>query len=370
MTTEDRLRSALTAVAELVQPEEESEQRTAAVRSRRRVRRYGPLAVAVAILLIVVAGVVARRDRAPAPDTLGGGSARYFIANVSGGDHIHELTVRDVQTGKVTATREPPAGGEWTRLSATADPNVFYVVLEHQDLASLYRLRIDRSGRIGALTRVRDLPSSGVEASFLAVSPDGTRVAFPVRRDDRPDGPARIDVMTLSNGRRTAFRTSEAGGVGDLSWAADGRHLAFVLRASAAHPSIIRILDTDAGHDLVADSHLVLVDTAVHTYTTPVLSADGQSLYLIADHRAGGHRSTQVLEVDARTGRPVRMLYEQPFRSGGNFIWVFTTLTRDPSGTALLLVDDLRRSAHRIDIASRRVTTIPFPRGMPNLIAW
>ena len=66
----------------------------------------------------------------------------------------------------------------------------------------------------------------------------------------------------------------------------------------------------------------------------------------------------------------LRVLYEQPFRPGGNLVWVFTTLTRDPSGTALLVVDDLGRSAHRIDIATRHVTTIPFPRGMPNLIAW
>ena len=219
--------------------------------------------MAVAILLIVVAGVMARRDRAPAPDPLGGGSARYFIANVLGGDNINELTVRDVRTGQVTATQKPPAGGAWAHLSAAADPNVFYVVHEHQDLASLYRLRIDQNGRIRASTRMRDLPSSGVQARWLAVSPDGARVAFPVHQNDRPDGPARIDVMTLSDGRRTAFRTSEAGGISDLSWAADGRHLAFELRPSAAYPASIRILDTSAGHDLLANSHPAVLTASI-----------------------------------------------------------------------------------------------------------
>jgi hypothetical protein len=368
MTTEDRLRDAFAAITELVQPEQQPVEH--AVRSRRgvrRVRRYGPLAVAAAVLLFVVAGVLVRRDRPPAPGPLGGGPARYFVANVTGGDGINELTVRDVRTGRITATRKPPAGGEWARVSATADPAVFYVAIPSSpDSAYLYRLRIDGTGRISALTRVRHL-SVTASASTLAVSPDGTRVAYPAHRLT-PRGPAEIDVMTLSDGRRTAFRSTEPGVVDALSWAADGRHLAFELYGSAYS---VRVLDTRAGRDLLASSHPVLVKdkSAARTYTHPVLGADGQSLYLIADHRAHGHRSTQLLELDARTGRALRVLYEQPTSGARAPHWAFTSLARDPRGTGLLVVDPQGR-AHRVDLASGQVTTIPFQRGTPNTTAW
>ena len=174
MTTEDRLRNALAAIAELVPPEEQPEQRTAAVRVTAPCPALWPARGGRRDPADRLGGCDGQARSGAAPDPFGGGdSARYFIANVLGGDNINELTVRDVRTGQVTATQKPPAGGGWAHLSAAADPNVFYVVYEHQDLASLYRLRIDQGGRIRALTRMRDLPSSGVQAGWLAVSPDG-----------------------------------------------------------------------------------------------------------------------------------------------------------------------------------------------------
>jgi hypothetical protein len=105
------------------------------------------------------------------------------------------------------------------------------------------------------------------------------------------------------------------------------------------------------------------------TYIAPVLSADGRHVYLAAA-TTKGKRSTRVLELDARTGRQLRVMYEQPYTGkGGGGNWDFVHLARDPSGTMLLVVDPGGR-AHRIDIASRRVTSMPFPGGVPNAFTW
>jgi hypothetical protein len=89
---------------------------------------------------------------------------------------------------------------------------------------------------------------------------------------------------------------------------------------------------------------------------------------LIADDRTGGRRTTQVVEVDLRTGRRLRTLYEQPFHAGhGNVGWGSGTLVLDRTGTALLIVD-LGGRAHRIGIASGHQSTVPASLG-PS-VAW
>lgn len=347
-----------------------------AVRARR-VRRYGPIAVAAAVLVTITAGVAVLRNHTFDPGPASAGSARYFVASVSGAG-IEELTVRDARTGRVTATMNAPAGTAWARVSAVADPHVFYAVRRSplQRRARLYRLTIDDDGRAVALTGVRDLPFQPDRLASLAVSPDGTRVAFggpstgSASADVTAPGPAELDVMSLSSGRRTTFRTSAAGTVMGLSWETDGRHLAFQLWLPASRSFSLRVLDTRAGHDLLGSSRTVLTGEAAGQYTIPVLGADGRSAYLIGDDRTGRRRRTQIVEVDTGTGRRLRVLYEQPFHANSaNVGRSFTILVRDPTGTALLATDTAGH-AYRIDIASGRVLTLPFPRGVAGSIAW
>jgi hypothetical protein len=62
-------------------------------------------------------------------------------------------------------------------------------------------------------------------------------------------------------------------------------------------------------------------------------------------------------------------LYRLTIDAAGNRNWEFLNLVRDPTGTMLLVVDP-GGQAHRIDIASRRVETMPFPGGVPNAFTW
>jgi hypothetical protein len=374
-TPEDRLRDALTAVAALVQPEEDGERSAGRVPRvpRRLGQRYVPIAAAAAVLLVVTASVLVGSvrghrttglpDTTPAPAA----PAKYFVANVQGAG----VSVRDAHTGRVAATVRPPAGTSWTAVSAAADPHVFYLAAQASDVR-LYRLGIDDAGRVGSLNPVADFSAGDFDLVSLAASPDGVSVAYPVANPGKgPYGPAEIDVLDLSSKRRTVFRMAVTGRVSSLSWAADGRHLAYQLDGSANGSDGVWILDTHTGRDLAAASHNVLhwQTVFVGSSTNPVLSADGRHVYLIAADQAHGRKSTQIIELDARTGRRQRVLYGQPYSKGGNAQWAFTELVRDPTGRSLLAVDD-RGHAHRVDIATGRATTFRFPGGTPNALAW
>jgi hypothetical protein len=323
-----------------------------------RVNRLGRIAMAATLLLIVTVGGIVGLGAVARP-----GPGHYLVANAMG-----RLTVRDALTGKVTATVQPPDGGDWGDVSAVTDPHVYLVVhqLPRLGQATLYRLTIDDDGRVRALTPAQDLPPDVGAPGSLAVSPDGTRIAL-LRGGAQANLPVEIDVMTGSGERPAVFRASKISSAFGLSWGTDGRHLAFVFRAEHAYS--VRVLDTQAGPDLLKSAPPVFSGGAADVpYTTPVLGKDGRTMYLIADDRTGGRRTTQVIEVDLRTGRRLRTLYEQPLDARyGNVGWGFTILVRDRAGTALIAVDPQGRG-HRIDIASGRVTTIPSALGSP--VAW
>jgi hypothetical protein len=374
-TPEEQLRDALAAVAALVQPEEDAERSDERVHRvpRRWGQRYAPIAMAAAVLLIVTAGILIgpARDHGsagrPSPTPSAVAPAKYFIANVQG----RGVSVRDARTGQVAATVKPPAGTSWSAMSATADPQVFYLAAQASDVR-LYRLGIDDAGRVRSLSPVTTFQSGASDLIYLAASPDGARVAFPVAKPGAgPDGTPEIDVLDLSTKRRTVFRSTVTGRVSSLSWAADGRHLAYQLDGSTNRSDGIWILDTHAGRDLAAASRSVLRwQTAfVGDYTSPVLSADGLHVYLIANNQTSRGKSTQIIELDAGTGRRQRVLYEQPYTGGGNLQWMFTELVRDPAGRSLFVVDEHQR-AHRVDVATGRATTFRFTGGTPNALAW
>jgi Tol biopolymer transport system component len=376
-TTEERLRDALAATAALVQDDE----RTVPVAGTRHRRQwYVPLVAAALVLLVVVVSAVVTSGRThgpenppavrPAPTGPPASSpARYFMANVQGGGYV-EMSVRDARTGQVTATLKPPANAMWDTVSATGDPHVFYLTA-NTDQVRLYRLRIDGSGRTRALTEVATLDPGVSDLVFLAASPDGKRVAYPLANPGQPYGPAEIDVLTLATGQRTAFRTTVTGRVSSLSWAHDGRHLAYELDGSANGSDGIWVLDTHGGRDLLTGArHVLPWNTAfVGGHVAPVLSADGRSVYAINTVGAKSRKSTRIVQLDVRTGGLLRVLYEQPYSSkSGNRQWSFTELALDPSGRSLLAAGG--GQVHRVTIATGTVTTFPFGRGEPNALAW
>jgi hypothetical protein len=119
-----------------------------------------------------------------------------------GDGNAHTLSVRDIQTGRVTAIVTPPDRRQWTAVSATADPHVFYATAttgygSPTDRLSVYRVTIDAAGRVRTRTERPGRSQNGLSA--FAAAPDGTRLAFSVA--NRNKGPATLEVLTVSNGR-------------------------------------------------------------------------------------------------------------------------------------------------------------------------
>jgi hypothetical protein len=381
-TTEDRLRQALHATAALVEPAERE-----APAPNRRWRFLLPVAVAVAVSLVItlVTTLTPHRTRddgptpviPPAPSGPAAPStAAYFVSGVDRGGE-EEIAISDARTGRVSDTFRSPADGLWTAASATADPRTFYLSAQ-ADQAHVYRLRIDAHGRVGSLTKVAAVAQGQSDLIALAASPDGKRVAYPVNNPPTsagaPYGPAEIDVLTVATGHKAVYRTTVSGRVSSLSWAADGRHLAFELDGADSLTTGFMVLDTRAGSDLLSASHLVLTQSASRKrsgyagrFTAPVLSADGRSLYAIGTVGTGKTRRTMVLEFSVGAGGQERVLYQEPY-AGGGAQWSFTLLARDPGGGSLLAVGNGR--VRRIALRTRTVTNLPLSRGEPNLVAW
>ncbi|ONH22386.1 hypothetical protein [Pseudofrankia asymbiotica] len=107
------------------------------------------------------------------------------------------------------------------------------------------------------------------------------------------------------------------------------------------------------------------------TMITPLLGVGGTRVYVIAaQQRPGGAPVTRVVELDAATGRQLRVLFEEPKQVRGNTLWTFTQMALDPAGKLLMVVDG-GGAAYRIDIATAKATRLPFLRGTnPNSIAW
>jgi hypothetical protein len=107
------------------------------------------------------------------------------------------------------------------------------------------------------------------------------------------------------------------------------------------------------------------------TMITPLLGADGTRVYAIAaQQRPDGAPVTRVVELDASSGRELRVLFEEPKQNRGNEIWTFTEMALDPSGRHLMVIDGAG-AAYRLDTATGKATRLPFLRGTnPNSIAW
>jgi Tol biopolymer transport system component len=392
--TEQQLRDALTAVADLVQPREQS-QRASEHPKRRHSPWLGPVCVAAAIVLIVTVGS-AVSQRLPGERPTSGsattaaamqpvaptGPARFFA--------VLQMTVVKVYNAKTGAPTQtvpnPPDVNVWTTVSATRDDRLFllsgYIGIGASsnnltDNPRLYWLRLDASGKMSSLIRVSGFHSTQ-HLLAMAVSPDGTRVAYAlpivVKPDSNGDSQSGIAVLNLATRHTQTFPSD--GDIRNLSWANDGRHLAFFAGGAHGHDGIWT-LDTQArpSKNLYAASRLVIRWEAgpLGTLTTPVLSADGSKIYAIATQTelpTGGPNWTRLIEIDAATGRQLRVLYQQKYTGVGadnNAIWQFTRLARDTGSERLLIIST--GYAYRIDIKTTHTARTPIG-PTANDLAW
>ena len=322
-----------------------------------------PLAAAAAVVIVVVGSVavgswLARSGNGHKQGALLGSSTGvppYYVAV----ENSSLAVVRATATGATLArirTRTPFVG-----VTGAADDRTFVLDAQRQVMGptvrwprqpAFYLLRLTASGAEESLKRLT-LPAlpTGVAVTGLALSPDGSKLAVEVDKNNFSAGALEIRVYTLATG---AFRSwvaidsidpvdpggftgSGVDGSQTISWAADSTTLAFDWRNQSLIG--VRLLDTRAsGDDLIADSRLAVVqanfksqggpqsgspaeskDNVSQCVTDSIISLDGSAIVCgytttIVRSRHAYDTTTGFIRYSTRTGKPTRILGVVQFR--------------------------------------------------------
>jgi len=354
MSTEERLRAATRAAADTVPPGSAPPLRLPedpALRLWRGRRPRGggswlhtmtPLAAAAAVVAAIATGLAVTHSLHGHPGPPPGGAATgaqvsgvpaYYVALSEPVDTPQRAVIRATGTGKVLTTVTPPRPYRgFTFVTGAADDRTFVLAAQrwwdttsgtggltaqnrdNTTPVTFFRLRFDPATRTVRLTRLSHL--AGPQASQLAgiaLSPDGTRLAVALHS-------ARIAVFTLAAGSARYWvwpGTTPSSGtwVGNdkpdgqpLSWAADGRILAFQFWTESGGVTQVRLLDTTSpGGSLRAARAAVTFVGHGQVKTGPIgnsiITPDGTKIVTVASRTRGGR--SEVMEFSVRTGQPV-----------------------------------------------------------------
>jgi hypothetical protein len=263
-------------------------------RGRGRLRRWGgwlaPLAAAAAItmvvaVLVVVRGAASGTGHTHAPAVAATVPEYYVMLHQTSLTSVASLAVGDTRTGKQVADVPAPAGGTFIGVTGAADDRTFVVDAVHGAVGpganarprTWYLLRIfPGSARPGRLTPL-PIPATAEQTvvHWIALSPDGTRLAVALRPDEKADplGPAELRVYSVATGRALRSWTAPAystvipsGSIGidshtSLTWLDDGHTLALestLPSDNGMYTTTIRTLDVNRpGTNLTASSRVV-----------------------------------------------------------------------------------------------------------------
>jgi hypothetical protein len=330
---EERLRVELRAYCDQVRPESVRPLTEPQARPRwRAVRWLAPVAAAVAVVGVVAGVLVARQQFSLTFSAQGkagvaaSGMPRYYVTvfetYADGGRRIlTKAVVHDSRTGAALSSVTVPTlmtggGSNGVNITAAGDDRAFVVY----QIASVSRgnqivwfdlLRIGPGGRSATLTKLRlNLPRT-VSVDYLALSPDGTRLAMQEEYCPHTGSCAYtgVRIITLATGRASSWITSHANDAPlNVSWAGNSA-VAFLWG------SHYRLLDvTGHGGDLLA-SRVIASPRAEPTYYIPValMTADQRAVITstVRTVSAGFGKDTvvaKIIELDARSGRLLRVL--------------------------------------------------------------
>ncbi len=263
--TEDLLTEAMDAAADTVRPERVrplAEPRLGAQAKRRRWRAWlVPVAAAASVALIIglaVAVIRGPEQAGPGPASGPGATAapfpKYFAedAFVKGVGEV--VQVRSTSTGSVVASASAPTVAGWSlgleAMGAGPGGRTFYLAYiaapeakSSTGKALIYRLSITSSGTAmplrpikGGGVTIANVP--GFTSGSLAVSPDGSKLAFTLDNtdqsgQDRQGAVDKIVVIDLPTGaqhvwRGGLYRSGQSFSIPDISWTADSRSLVFL----------------------------------------------------------------------------------------------------------------------------------------------
>ncbi len=314
----------------------------------------------------------------PRGTSAAGGIPRYYIAQTGSGRpySVHSLgaAIFSTATGKLLTRITLPPRQHIIGVTAASDDQTFAVAatrsLRHGRFEQLafYLLQFsdNRVTIIHAAKNYGFLPLRG-----LALSPDGTEVAYSYAR--LPEPTSVLKVLDIYSGKARTWAGPDGFPIvslGALTWASDSRRLAFNWSGSgfgswyAAGPGL-RLLDTAApGHLLSRESRLVVPVTAsLDESHQPQISVPGGSLIGNILLAPGG--TTAVAAVTSmsaagsgfarfsmRTGRLITTFDTGPTASS-DVLW------SDPAGQKLIVWSPPGHRDRLAIVRSSKVTLLP-----------
>ncbi len=386
-TTEDRVRAATHAAAQTVTPGSTPPPPPLPARPRRgpaahprRGRGWpgwvAPLAAAAAVAAAIATSVAvsgalslghARRPAQTAAGRAGtvalhpapaapAGIPAYDVALAPGplGGQATRAVVRATATGAMLATVRPPRPyGTFTGVTGAADDRTFVLAAqpEQQPTASgrvvmkFFLLRLDPAAGTARLAALPIPPVSGkwLQGAGIALSPDGGKLAVAVSTGRQ----SVIEVFDLAGGPAREWKARLAGGAvvgtnllgaNTLSWAADGRTLAF----DAWSPARVEVHALDTAAPGIGLSAARLVMTFSNWATTgsasgsAILTPDGTKIIAMEVPTPRTATEVRVRQFSATTGRPLGILATLHYRKGSITGWP-NVLWSNSSGSQLII---------------------------------
>jgi hypothetical protein len=281
---------------------------------------------------------------APPPSAATEGMPPFYLV----ADHFGPVAdVRDSATGQVTSTVPLPAAidPKLTQVTAAGNDRMFVLAVFSLDHGTqFYELRITAAGRSAGLTRlaIPPLPPSQA-ADAIALTPDGTRLAVAVQT---PGEHTTIEAITLATGALRTWTTTRSGLLENLSWDAAGRRLGYFWSGSTGSPGGLWLLDTGApGSTLVSGRPLLPQTVGPDQVQAALISPDARTIIAAVTYNSTTKvgRGTVVggiVDVSARTGRPLRTLLAERAAHSGDADWYVTGCllpSIDTSGNHLLV---------------------------------
>jgi WD40-like Beta Propeller Repeat len=363
---EDRLRSAYREVADTVRPQDISPGPRAAARVTRWQRRMSghstlrvaaPLAAALAVAVIIAAGLFIPRGSLRQPAARGG----YPPFTISIADPSFWVNIRDSATGRLTDRVKTPDGVMWNSVTAEAGGNFIAVSPDAPSL--LYRIHVNAEGADATMKLIASVHHADIVGA--SISPDGTWLAYQnFYTPPRHASQLLLGLRNLRAGKNVATWSMPGDyGLSGLSVDAAGNEIAvsayYYLGHGATNTALIQ-------HTYVlrpGSSGTPLNDLpAINDQSGPLaLSPDGKTLYEVL--QATGLSRTSFLShktvafelaaISTATGRVTAVLHTWRARYR-NFV---PLLALDPTGRYLLVTD--KTAMATIDLRSGRYTALP-----------
>ena len=250
-----------------------------------------------------------------------------------------EAVIRDTATGKITGTVKIMTKSFPASVAADAAPDgrsFILAIAENapKDEYRFFRLPVSASGKPGHLT---ELPAYPVPVNAylagIALSPDGTRLAvsFSYGLGATNGGPAKymvgaVEVINLVTGTVRTWTASMQQGhwyqPGQPSWADGNRMISFTWQQAKSMSNDamtmegVRLLDTEAPGDDLADARTIMPAKAVHgTINSTLITPDGRDVLVATSRDSHGTIVVQISEVPTAGSGPVRVLRTETARA-------------------------------------------------------